>query len=207
MQPIPEQLGSENERYRRSMDNLNSNLRVAGPGIIEAVFLNNGVPTVSVKMAIREKINIDGQESWEDLPTLVDMPLFILEGGGYLVTMPVKKGDECLVIFGDNCIDAWWQSGGVQNQVDKRRHDLSDGFAIVGFRSQPRKIPNYSADTMQLRNEAGTAYFEIDGSTINIKAGAINIIADGNTVIEGKNFLGHHHGGVQPGGSNTGGVT
>ena len=35
----------------------------------------------------------------------------------------------------DRCIDAWMQSGGVQNPMTGRRHDLSDGFALVGFRS------------------------------------------------------------------------
>lgn len=73
-------------------------------------------------------------------------------------------------------MDAWWQSGGVQNQVERRRHDLSDGFAIVGFRSQPDVVSNYSSSTAQMRNRAGDAYVEISGNTINIKAaGGVNI--------------------------------
>ena len=90
----------------------------------------------------------------------------------------VIPGDDCLVVFGDCCIDAWWQSGGVQNQVERRRHDLSDGFAIVGFRAQPNVVTGYSSDTAQLRNESGDAYIEISGSDINI-------IASGNITING----------------------
>lgn len=125
--------------------------------------------------AIREKINFNGEESWIDIPLLVDVPIVFPRAGGYVLTFPVKKGDECLVVFGDMCIDAWWQSGGVQNQVESRRHDLSDGFAIIGCWSQPRVVSNYSTESVQLRNEAGNAYFEIKGSTININADTINI--------------------------------
>ena len=94
-------------------------------------------------------------------------------GGGYCLTLPIQPGDDCLVVFGDNCMDAWWQSGGVQNQVEKRRHDLSDGFAIVGFRSQPGVVGGYSGGTAQLRNAAGDAYIEISGSDINIRAAGV----------------------------------
>ena len=103
-------------------------------------------------------------------------------------------------------MDAWWQNGGVQNQVEKRRHDLSDGFAIVGFRSHPGKVSGYSSGSAQLRNSSGSAYIEISGDSININAPSITI-SGGGTSIDGKNFLGHHHGGVQSGGSNTGGVS
>ena len=78
-------------------------------------------------------------------------------------------------------MDAWWQSGGIQNQVESRRHDLSDGFAIVGFRSQPAVVFGYSAGTAQLRNKAGDAYVEIAGSNINIVASG-DITINGATV-------------------------
>ena len=98
--------------------------------------------------------------------------------GGYGVYAAVNKGDECLVMFGDMCIDGWWQSGGIQNQVEKRRHDLSDSFAILGCWSQPRVIPNFPASGIQMRNDAGTAKIEIVGNTINlVTTGAVNISA------------------------------
>jgi hypothetical protein len=65
-------------------------------------------------------------------------------GGGCTLTFPVKEGDECLVIFADRCIDFWWQSGGIQEPVDGRMHDLSDAFCIVGPQSQAKKISGIS---------------------------------------------------------------
>lgn len=150
------------------------NTRVAAPGIIQS--FNAAEQTVSVKLAIREKINTDGDERWVDIPLLVDVPIIVPRAGGYILTLPIQPGDECLVVFGDMCIDAWWQSGGVQNQIECRRHDLSDGFAILGCWSQPRVIPSYSTSSAQLRNESGSAYVEISGNNINIVAGGtVNI--------------------------------
>lgn len=108
---------------------------------------------------------------------LVDVPIVIPRAGGYALTLPIQAGDECLVVFGDMCMDGWWQSGGVQNQVECRRHDLSDGFAIIGVWSQPRVIPGYSTGSAQLRNDAGSAYVELAGDTINIVGGTVNIKA------------------------------
>lgn len=168
---------AERQNYidRRANDN---RLRVAAPGIIQS--FNAKEQTVTVRLAIREKVRLDGDEKWVEIPLLLDVPIVIPRAGGYCLTLPVQPGDECLVVFGDMCIDAWWQSGGVQNQIDCRRHDLSDGFAILGCWSQPNTIPKYSTSTAQLRNNAGSAYVEISGNTINIVGATINI--QGGTV-------------------------
>lgn len=80
--------------------------RVASPGIIQS--FDSTTQTVSVQLAIREKRYNDGEETWEDVPLLVDVPVVFPRAGGYLLTLPIAPGDECLVIFGDNCMDAWW---------------------------------------------------------------------------------------------------
>ncbi|WP_284703877.1 Gp138 family membrane-puncturing spike protein, partial [Escherichia coli] len=84
-------------------------------------------------------------------------------------TFPVKEGDECLVIFADRCIDFWWQSGGVQEPVDGRMHDLSDAFCIVGPQSQAKKISGISASAVELRSDDGSAKL-----SLNPASGAIN---------------------------------
>lgn len=191
------------EYQKRLQDMFGIELHVAMPGIVQSVDYNK--QTCTVQPAIRARLNYEGTPTWVDLPLLLDVPFFILSGGGYSITFPIKPGDDCLVIFGDNCMDAWWQSGGIQNQVERRYHDLSDGFALIGFKSQPQRINNYSASSVQIRNNEGSAYIELSGNTINI-VGNVNI-KGGNTTIDGKIFLGHTHSGIMPGGSNTGGVS
>jgi hypothetical protein len=125
----------------------------------------------------------------------------------YFITFPIVEGTECLVVFGDNCIDAWWQSGGIQEQLEKRRHDLSDAFAIIGPRSQVNLITNYSTTDVQLRNKTGAALVGIaPDNVINIATtGNVNI-GSGNVVINSRIFMGHKHSGVVSGGGTTGGV-
>ncbi len=186
-----------------------NNLRVAMPGIIQSFDATE--QTVTVQCAIREKFNMDGDISWQEIPLLLDVPIIFPRAGNYILTMPIQAGDECLVVFGDSCMDAWWQSGGVQNQIDCRRHDLSDGYAIVGLYSQPRRINNYSTSTAQLRNLSGSAYVELSGNNINIVGTNVTISATkvtigGSTTIDGRVFMSHKHSGVQTGSGNTGGV-
>ncbi len=186
----------EIEIARRALDAASIDLRVAAPGIIQSV--DYGRQTCTVQLAIREQLNHEGDLEWVDIPTLPDVPFFVYSGGGYCLTLPVAPGDECLVVFGDSCMDAWWQNGGVQNQADHRRHDLSDGFAIVGFRSQPNVVGGFSSGSAMLRNASGSAYIEIAGDAIHIQSGG--------TTIDGVPFMGHTHSGVESGGSSTGGV-
>lgn len=175
---LPERLKTQTEVYRKLLDQFGADLRVACPGIVES--FDATAQTATVNVALREKINIDGNLEWTDIPTLVDVPVLFPRAGGYALTFPVQPGDECLVVFCDMCIDAHWQSGGVQNQIDKRRHDLSDGVAYLTGISQPHRLTNVSTDTLQMRNDAGTAYIEIDGNNINI-------VASGDVTFKGAN--------------------
>ena len=211
MQNVAERTQNQLEQQTRILESFGYDLRVACPAIVKSVDYTR--QTLTCQPAIRERMHDrKGNLSWLEIPELLDVPFMVYSGGGYCLTLPIKPGDDCLVIFGDNCMDGWWQNGGVQNQVEMRRHDLSDGFAIVGFRSQPGVVAGYSSDTAQLRNASGDACIEIAGSTINIKAGSINITGGsvnigGSTTIDGKAFLPHTHSGVVPGGANTGGVS
>ncbi|HBV8115715.1 Gp138 family membrane-puncturing spike protein [Klebsiella oxytoca] len=190
---------------------LNEQLRVALPGIIQSFDPESITAVVQPAIRYIERDN-DGNKSTKDYPLLVDVPVVFPHGGGCTLTFPVKEGDECLVIFADRCIDFWWQSGGVQEPVDGRMHDLSDAFAIVGPQSQAKKISGISSSAVELRSD--------DGSTklsLNPASGAINGTAPGGFNLNGLQILPdgrlqlvdgsivdkHTHGGVESGGSNT----
>jgi hypothetical protein len=144
-----------------------------------------------------------GETAWAQLPTLVDCPVYFPSGGGFTLTFPVNAGDECLVVFASRCIDAWWQSGGIQQQALLRMHDLSDGFVFVGFNSVPNVQGSISTSSVQLRSNPGTTVIDIVEGTITLTATNIDIIGSlkNNGVNVGST---HTHGGVQAGGSHTG---
>jgi len=155
--------------------------------------VNGGIgadQTISCTPAIRSLILVVDPKTgkqvqqWVQLPQLIKVPVQFPGGGGYNLTMPIADGDEVLVVFGSRCIDAWWQNGGVGNAIDFRAHDLSDGFAIPGFRSVPRKLSGISTTTVQLRDDAGTNYIEIDKAT-----GFVNIHVSDQVKIFGDLFV------------------
>ncbi len=130
------------------------------PGIVAAVNLVK--MTCSVQPSIMGTIEDEtGATTSVKLPLLVDVPLCFPNAGGFIVTFPVAVNDEVLVVFGSRCIDSWWQSGGIQRPMEARMHDLSDGFAIPGPRSQPRVIGSISTTDVEIRNAAGTVYLSL----------------------------------------------
>lgn len=158
---------------RDMMDNLSFNLRVACPGIIQS--WDPDEMTVSVQPSIRENILTDSMKfETVELPLLIHVPVIYPRCGDFIMTFPLAKGDECLVIFADRSIDAWWQSGDIQNTMKGFVHDLSDGFCIPSPSSQPKKIANISSDAIVIRNIEGDAYIELK------KNKDINIVTEGN---------------------------
>ena len=165
--------GGKQQAMKVLSDTIFSMLRVSLPGIIES--FDPLACTCTVQPALKGQTADElGNMKSAPLPLLVDVPVVFPRGGGCTITFPVKAGDECLVIFSDRCIDFWWQSGGVQEPVDPRQHDLSDAFALVGPMSQPNVISNISTTTLQMRTDDGAAYIELDPNSH-----AINLVAPG----------------------------
>lgn len=158
--------------------------------------------TCTATVAIKARVQAaDGSVSWVELPLLRDVPVVFPGGGGYALTFPVVAGNEALILFASRCIDDWWLAGGVQQAPDLRMHDLSDGFALVGVRSQAHVLPGGVPSTgARLTADDASAYIELSGNKVNI-------LAPGGVFMNGKRVDETHvHGGVSSGPSNTGAV-
>ncbi len=129
--------------------------------------------TASVKIAFRRRL-VNG--SIADYPELKMCPVVTIQGGGGYLSFPVKVGDECLVLFSDSNIDAWYESGGQSLPYDGRRHDISDGIVLVGLNNPATNSlsPAVTADEVSL---------DFGGSKIAEKNGKIHL---GNATV---NFL------------------
>lgn len=97
-------------------------------GKIEKVTPSEQTAEVSLTM---RRAALDGTST--EYPLLVDVPYFVLQGGGAYIDMPITAGDYCLVLFSDRDIDIWWSTANVADPATTRKHDLSDGIAIVGL--------------------------------------------------------------------------
>ncbi|WP_145592103.1 Gp138 family membrane-puncturing spike protein [Yersinia rochesterensis] len=151
------------ETLRTLQSSVSSQLRVSMPGIVQSFDAD--------KVTCDIQVGIKGESGGEstNLSVLTNVPVVFPRGGGVTMTFPIKSGDECLLVFGDRCIDFWHQSGDIQETVDEREHDLSDAFAIIGPQSHAKKISGISTSTAQFRSDDGSTYFEINPTTKKIK--------------------------------------
>lgn len=159
------------------------------PGIIVSHEADKN--TVTVQPALKLKhAKADGTSEWVQIPELADVPLQYPGGGGATWTFPLKKGDEVLLNFSARNIDKWHQQGGVQEQnVPFRMHDMSDGFAVPGFRSQPRKLSNVHTTKAQLRTDDGNTLIEFDpenNGNIRVRSTTNPILFEGDLHVTGE---------------------
>ncbi|HGF0124876.1 TPA: Gp138 family membrane-puncturing spike protein [Klebsiella variicola] len=205
------QIGSKEQADAQLAQAIMSAMRVSIPGIIQS--FDPDAVTAVIQPAIKGvEHDASGAEVSVNLPLLVDVPVVFPRGGGCTLTFPVKEGDECLVIFADRCIDFWWQSGGIQEPVDGRMHDLSDAFCIVGPQSQAKKISGISTSAVELRSDDGSVKLSLNpasGAISGTAPGGFNlnglkILPDGRLqLVDGSIVDKHTHGGVESGGSST----
>lgn len=156
------------EALRLALLGWQSEMWTALPGILDS--FDAAKMTAVVQPTIKGKWRSKGGAiSDVQLPQCLDVPVIFPGGGGFTLTFPMAAGDEGLLVFASRCIDAWWQSGGVQNQAEIRMHNLSDGFFLPGVRSVPRALSNLSPNSVQLRADDGTAYVDIAAAQLTLK--------------------------------------
>lgn len=175
-----ERINDPNEQAQDDLDAMAADLRVAFPAIVQSVDLEK--QTITAQIALQGRQTNETGTTFENYPLLVDVPIVWPRAGGFAITFPIAAGDECLIIFGDRCIDPWWQSGGVQKPIDNRCHDLSDGFAIITPTSQPKALKNVNSDAIEIRNDARDDYFYLDhaGNIVINHRSNVTITTGGN---------------------------
>jgi hypothetical protein len=166
--------GAESEQWKLILRQALVDLRVAVPGIIQD--FDPVTQTATVQIALKEVVR-DPEKGPVPTPIapIYKVPVVLPRAGGFSLTLPLAAGDECLLIFADMCIDLWWTRGGVQEQFERRRHDLSDCFCVPGPWSQPRKLSNYSAGSAQLRSDDGSVIVDVAESGITLKAPTVSV--------------------------------
>lgn len=194
------------------IDNKLMDVHTALPAIIISFDANKR--TVSAQPTIQRVFSDgEGKAGADNLPPCVDVPVVFPMGGGYELTFPINKGDECLLIFAERCIDSWFETGRPSEPADFRQHDLSDGFALVGVRSLANIQPVWT-EGVELHGNGN--HVRIDDSSVELGAGGATLkltssglncsvpITAPNVITDKMNVNAHVHSGVQSGPSNTG---
>lgn len=137
------------------------NMRCCIPCIVQ--FFDYKTGTVECQPAIRERIINQNEEiEYRNIPLLTNVPVVFPSNSEYSITFPLKKGDECLVLFSDLSIDNFWEKGNVQNPIEDRRHDLSDGIAIpCNLSLVKQSIENINALVIKSKSSSVTVASDI----------------------------------------------
>lgn len=178
------------ELIRTALEDFQSRLWTSAPGIVKGY--DPQKQTVKVQLSIKAVQRMpDGSTKHVSLPVLQDVPVQFPGAGGHMITFPVKEGDECLVTFSARSPDAWQQNGGEQPPVDAGMHSLSNGFAMLGFRSNPeaKKIAGGAdPDAITIRHNDGQTMLSIKSGEIIQKTGATEM----KQTSDGWDFTGGH---------------
>lgn len=140
--------------------------------------------TVTVQIATQERVRTTTGPQWWDMPIIIKVPLVLPRGGGFSLTLPLKKGNEGMLIFCDTCLDFWWVNGqtnapkadnavaasGTQRQNEVRRHHFWDCGFLPGMCSQPNVLSDYSTDAAQLRSDDLSSCVSVASNEVRISA-------------------------------------
>lgn len=185
---------SPSEAFGLQFNRMAGQIRCAMPGVIQS--FDPATQTATVLPAIKMKVNLGDGVKQMDLPPVDSVPVVLpfAQGAGLLLTLPIRGGDECLLIFADRSLDNFVQSGGVQPTVSTaseettspRAHSLADAICIPGIISNPQAVPEYNTDNIELRDRERKHYISLgpEGITItdstakwNMKGGKVTMDA------------------------------
>ncbi len=157
------------EVIRNAMDARLRGVRIALPG--EVISYDANEQKADIKPLIKDLVPTrEGKELLETLPVIPNVPVIWQRAGGFLLTMPLAKGDKVLLLANDRSIDNWVSGDGrEQNPDDFRTHSLSDCVAYPGFYPFSAALGDTDhKDHMVLGREGGTAQVHIKADEVSL---------------------------------------
>lgn len=159
---------------------LMNDIRKCLPGTVTAVYASTG--TVDVQLGVN---NVQFTELndvvEEDAPSLSQVPLGILRGGGFLVWVPVAVGDHVLVVFSDLSADTWRSSpdGSPQTPGYMGKHTLDSPWAFPMFAPDAKVLAAPTADPHKviIGKDGSTAQIRISDTDIELGTPSTDAVA------------------------------
>lgn len=101
-----------------------------------------------------------------DYPKINNVPLVYPHSGTITIAFPVKKGDNCLLVFGEKSLDYWRYNRDTGKEMS---FDLTDAIAIPSMNPLPDSIVRLAAKehAVIVKTEGVTLKISDDGVTIS----------------------------------------
>lgn len=147
------------------IDRILTNMNTALPGSIQTYDFNN--QTAEINIDIKKKVG----GVFVKIPTLINVPIFFPQGGGFSVTYPLKKGSKVLCIFCQRSIDDWLED--INDDLKQcRKFDLSDAFALPMGHTKKTPIPEADENNMVIGIAGGQIHIDPNGNLFLNSKGA-----------------------------------
>jgi hypothetical protein len=122
---------SNAEVFAAVLESWGRELHFALPATVEKY--DKAKQRVDVKLGVKRPMpNGRGGFSPEDMPVLPNLRVCFEVGGGFMVTVPIRKGDRGTVVFNDFSIAAYLKSGDPSDPGDVRAHHLGNAVFWPG---------------------------------------------------------------------------
>ncbi len=162
------------ERIAKGLGNLNCTTI----GTIES--FDSTTQTASISVNYKRKVG----DVFVEYPLLLDCPIVFLSGGSSYLTFPVAAGDTCIVMFCDRDIDTWFDSGQILAPRSIRKHNLSDGIALIGIRSMLNMLTSFNVDRPSLTDQSGERLNQSGDTKTSLRSANHSgwLVMDGSTI-------------------------
>lgn len=174
------------EVLRQALSYALSDVHTLLPGRIEEYTAAEG--KVAVKPLIqRLSLTEDGEEILEELPIIPDVPVVFPRTQTAFLSLPIKKGDLCAIIFAERSLDNWLASpDGEDTDPDEfRQHDLTDAVCVPGLYPFSKAIVDIDEANLVVGFDEGGLQVHItpDGTMeVKVNGDADEVVALGNAL-------------------------
>lgn len=176
---------------------------------VEVVAYDRAKNRATVKHLVQMQAT-DGQAY--DRANIASVRVYQFGNGAFSMSLPIKPGDRGWILAADRDISLFQQKLEPGTPNTRRMHSFSDGLFMPDAMAMG-DVEAPDGDSVTIQANGGGVVFSMGADGFSIRVGGVSMvigdagvtITGGNVTHEGKNIGATHvHGGVTPGGGNTG---
>ena len=124
----------------------------------------------------------------DNYPQISGVPVKFICGADFSIQVPIKSGDDCIVLFCDTDLDNWVEGKGSSPAFPADKHGLNGAIALVGITNLNTRINDYITDGVRIKYKGSIIELKDDG--IKIKG---NVTVEGDVIADGISLKQHTH--------------
>jgi hypothetical protein len=168
-----------------------SDLRVSLPGRVTRVDAARGRVSVLPQLSVPRPGPEDGEVEYEEIPELLDVPVWTYGTAAVEVALALAPGDPGLLVFADFPIGEWLRSGGV-SRAPADPHGTSGAVFLPGLHPSGEG-PALPATGARVGMRGSGPHLELSASGVIARSAgtavALATLADVNAVLTRLNLL------------------